>query len=152
MQTKASKYCWILAVCIAFAGALVLIGNSYQEWQRSLILITISSSHPVSERDFPSITTCPPKGSHAALNYDLKMAQDKTLSLEERDKLRRNAWMNLIEQPDQDNAIDMSQLVNPSDLQRMYAGSQSLPSAHGRHGFEITVWDSQGSIESPGYK
>ena len=80
------------------------------------------------------------------------MAQDKTLSLEERDKLRRNAWMNLIEQPDQDNAIDMSQLVNPSDLQRMYAGSQSLPSAHGRHGFEITVWDSQGSIESPGYR
>ena len=80
------------------------------------------------------------------------MAQDKTLSLEERDKLRRNAWMNLIEQPDQDNAIDMSQLVNPSDLQRMYAGHQSLPSAYGRHGFEITVWDSQGSIESPGYK
>ena len=80
------------------------------------------------------------------------MAQDKTLSLEERDKLRRNAWMNLIEQPDQDNAIDMSQMVNPSDLQRMYAGYQSLPSAYGRHGFEITVWDSQGSIESPGYK
>ena len=151
LQSNAVRYCWLLAVCLAFSGALVLIGNSYLEWKSSPILSTIST-HPVSELEFPSVTICPPRGSTSALNYDLRKVQSQKLSVEQREELRNSAWMSLIQQPAESNSVEMNCMANPRDLQRMYKGYQSVPTVYGTNGFEMAFWDSQGSIESAACK
>ena len=106
----------------------------------------------MSELEFPSVTICPPKGSTSALNYDLRKVQRQKLSVEQREELRNSAWMSLIQQPAESNSVEMNCMANPRDLQRMYKGYQSVPTVYGTNGFEMAVWDSQGSIESAACK
>ena len=90
-QTKVAKVLWILVVICGFLSAGYLINDSYSDWHESPISTSIST-HPISELEFPTVTVCPPRGSHTALNYDLVKAGNQSLSQEDRDNLKQAAF------------------------------------------------------------
>ena len=64
------KVFWCLICGIGFFLAGVLITNSYSAWQESPISSSITT-HPIAELDFPTVTVCPPRGSHTAQRVKL---------------------------------------------------------------------------------
>ena len=83
-QSKVGKSLWCMIVCLGFCGAGYLIQSSYSSWQDSPVAASITT-HPIADLDFPTVTVCPPKGSHTTLNYDLMKANDTSLTKEDRD-------------------------------------------------------------------
>jgi hypothetical protein len=76
-----------MIVCLGFCGAGFLINSSYSAWQESPVATSITT-HPITDLDFPTVTVCPPKGSHTALNYDLMKANDTSLMMKHRENLK----------------------------------------------------------------
>ena len=69
---------WILVVLSGFAGAGILIYQSFEAWDDSPIKTTIET-RPISEITFPVVTVCPPKNTFTDLNHDLMILQNITL-------------------------------------------------------------------------
>ena len=84
-------------MCLGFIGAGILIGKSYKEWQENPIATSITT-HPIDDLDFPRVTICPPKDSNTALYHDLVKAGNRSLSDENRRKLKEAAYEIFIEQ------------------------------------------------------
>ena len=75
---------WIFAVAIGFSGAVILIKVLFQSWSESPIKTTLETL-PISILKLPKVTVCPPKNTFTDLNYDLKQAENSTLTKEMRD-------------------------------------------------------------------
>ena len=82
-------------VLCGFLGAIYLINDSYSDWQESPIATSIST-HPIAELDFPTVTVCPPRGSHTALNYDLMKATNDSMTETEKELLVNAAFDSFI--------------------------------------------------------
>ena len=83
---KYSRLFWILVVTSGFAGASILIKESFDSWTESPVKTTIETM-PISEIKFPKVTVCPPKNTLTDLNYDLIMTENITLTEEMRDEM-----------------------------------------------------------------
>ena len=81
---------------MGFIGAGYLINRSYSDWRQAPISTTLSTK-PISDLPFPTVTVCPPKGSHTALNYDLMMADNNSLTKQDRDNLKEAVYDIFIE-------------------------------------------------------
>ena len=79
------KMIWTVLVSVSFYIAITLIRDSIIAWDESPISTNIETL-PISEVMFPKVTICPPEGSNTGLNYDIMMAQNKTLSQDDRIK------------------------------------------------------------------
>merc|ERR1712218_595995 len=55
-------------------------------WNESPVKTTIET-HPIEEITFPKVTVCPPKNTYTNLNYDLMMAENITMTLNQRNQL-----------------------------------------------------------------
>ena len=69
---------WILVVLSGFAGAGIIIYQSFEAWDESPVKTTIET-RPISEITFPVVTVCPPKNTFTDLNHDLMILQNMTL-------------------------------------------------------------------------
>jgi hypothetical protein len=139
-----------LLVCIGFLVAGILINASYIEWQKSPVSTTITT-HPLSALPFPTVTVCPPKGSNTALNYDLMTARNVTLTADDREDLKKTV-VDIFSKKAHKTSIDLMMTVaNPGNMLTMYKGYQSVPKPYSTSGFEVSMWDSNGKIESPGF-
>ena len=83
---KYAKLFWICVVVSGFTVAGFLIYQSFQAWAESPIKTTIDTL-PIEDITFPKVTVCPPKNTYTNLNYDLMMAENITMTLNERNQL-----------------------------------------------------------------
>ena len=143
-QTKLGKFIWCLIVCISFTVAAYLINKSYVSWQKSPVATSVTTKS-ISDLDFPTVTVCPAKGSNTALNYDLMMADNDSLTEQNRDDLKNGVYENIIEKPHQENIQRMLAIANPTNARQMYDGFQTTPQA----GQRILMWNNNGSIQTP---
>merc|ERR1711978_627506 len=79
---------WILIVVACFGLAMYMITNSYIEWQTSPVSTT-STTHPISDLKFPTVTVCPPRGTNTALNFVLEKMKRKNFTGGKRQELRK---------------------------------------------------------------
>ena len=133
-------------VLLGFITAGYLISKSYLDWQSTPISTTIST-HPLAELDFPTVTVCPPKDSHTALNYDLMKAGNDSLTEEHREHLKKTVFESFIETPNHQYMRRMKE--SPMDPIQIYEGFQSVPKPYGDSGFEIVTWNNYGRLETP---
>ena len=149
-QTKAGKCFWLLVVFLGFITAGYLITSSYTDWQESPISTTLSTK-PISELDFPTVTVCPPKGSHTALNYDLMKADNDSLTDQDRDNLKRAVYDIFVE-PSHREFIDlMLTTVNPGNVKKTVEGFHTFPKSDKNGMLEIIMSNNYGEIKSPGF-
>ena len=80
-----------MTVTLGFLTAGYLINDSSTEWQDSPVSTSIETE-PLKELTFPTVTVCPPKDSHTALNYDLMKTENDSLTKEDRDFLNKVAF------------------------------------------------------------
>ena len=126
-----------------------LIHGSYSYWLDSPISTTVTT-HPIANLDFPTVTVCPPKGSHTALNYDLMQADSRSLTEDD----RKNLIMTLpaiIESSHRIFIKNMLDIVNSKNLRSLYAGIQSVPQPFKQNGFKTVLWKDFGSVTTPNY-
>ena len=98
------------------------------------------------------VTICPPKGSNTALYHDLVKAGNKSLSDKDKGVLRESAYKSFIENPNKEYVKMTLAVTNPTNLDQVYEGFQSLPKHAGdKNGFEIKMWNVNGTITSPWY-
>ena len=148
-QTKFAKCVWIVLICLSFFGAWSLISQSYNDWSSHPVATSIST-HPISDLDFPTVTVCPPKGSHTALNYDLAKADNESLTEKDRTGLKKDIFEIFLEPFNKDFVRNMIATTNPENIKDVYDGFQSVPSDYDRNsGFEVRMWKAVGSWHTP---
>ena len=87
---KWDRLFWILVVNGGFMISTFLIVEMYMAWGDNPIRTDVDTL-PMSELRFPKVTVCPPKGTFTDLNYDIKRAEKKNLTLKEREVLSEYA-------------------------------------------------------------
>ena len=137
-------------VLCGFLGAIYLINDSYSDWQESPIATSIST-HPIAELDFPTVTVCPPRGSHTALNYDLIKAGNQSLTQEDRENLKQAAYDIFTKGSHDEYVLAMVEAANPGNLEQIYQGYQAPPRPYGDGGFETRMWNNEGGYQTPGF-
>ena len=135
-------------VIAGFVIAGLLIGKSYHEWQKSPFSTTITT-HPIEELEFPIVTVCPPKGSNTAINHDLMKADNESLTENDRKNLSNAAYEIFMAPYHLDYIEHMLAAANPENIGKMFDGFQSIPKPYCGSGFEILMWDNNGTIETP---
>ena len=138
-------------VVLGFSTAGYLICRSYLDWQKSPIS-TSSSTRPIKDLEFPTVTVCPPWGSNTALNYDLMKAENQSLSEKDREDLKEDLYQMFLQSPHKNHVSSMQALVGPNNVDLVYQGFQSLPQPYGQNGFEILARGIEGTIGTPGYE
>ena len=122
------------------------------EWQDNPVSTSITT-HPIDDLDFPVVTICPPKDSNTALYHDLVKAGNGTLTDENRKILKRGAYRIFIEQPHKDYVTEMLAFFHMGNTDQVLKGFHSLPKPYknenGENGFEIKMWNMNGTITSP---
>ena len=138
-------------VCLGFIGAGILIGKSYNEWQKSPIATSIST-HPIDNLEFPVVTICPPKDSNTALYHDLVKAGNGTLPGKHKQSLKESATEIFMGHPHKEYVKMMVATSNIRNMDQVYQGFHSLPKPYKHeNGFEIKMWNLNGSITTPWY-
>ena len=137
-------------VLCGFLGAIYLINDSYSDWQESPIATSIST-HPIAELDFPTVTVCPPRGSHTALNHDLIKAGNQSLTQEDRENLKQAAYDIFTKGSHDEYVLAMVEAANPGNLEQIYQGYQAPPRPYGDGGFETRMWNNEGGYQTPGF-
>ena len=137
-----------MIVFIGFCGAGYLINSSYSDWRDSPVATSITT-HPISELDFTTVTVCPPKGSHTALNYDLMKADNDSLTEQDRLGLIEKAHEIFIKPSHLEYIETMIATGNPENIKQIYQGFQTTPKPYHGAGLEIIGWNSQGTFETP---
>ena len=145
-QTKLGKCMWTLVVVLGFISARYLINSSYSAWQQAPISTTLTTK-PLSELDFPTVTVCPPKGSHTALNYDLMKADNDSLTEQDRDNLKEAVYNTIIEPSHQEFIRLMLATVNPENVRKTVEGFHKFPDYS--ETIEIVMSNNYGEIQTP---
>ena len=140
-----------MVVILGFSTAGYLINKSYSEWQISPTLTSITT-YPISSLDFPTVTVCPPKDSHTALNYDLMKADNNSLSDKNRDDLKKSVEQLFVYSPHEDYARNTIEATNLANIRQVFEGYQSIPTPYHGSGFEVQTWKPNGSWQTPGYQ
>ena len=134
---------------VGFLTAFYLINSSYSKWLESPISTSIETK-PIADLDFPTVTVCPPKGSHTALNYDLTKANEISLTKEDRENLKEEINKVYIEPSHQEYIRIMLAVANPENMKQTLEGFQSVPRPDVlNRGFEVRMWDNNGSWHTP---
>ena len=83
---KWDRLFWILVVNMGFIISTFLLVEMYISWADNPIRTDVDTL-PMSEVRFPKVTVCPPKDTFTDLNYDIKRAEERNLTFEEREEL-----------------------------------------------------------------
>ena len=129
---KWDRLFWILVVKMGFIISTFLIVQMYIAWGDNPIRTDVDTL-PMSEISFPKVTVCPPKGTFTDLNYDIKHAEKKNLTLKEREALTDYA---------RDTIESISFMDNLNILQyedRFYNWYYAISKIEGRRGYSITT-------------
>ena len=97
------------------------------------------------------MTVCPPKDTNTALYHDLVKADNSTLSDQNRTKLREFAEKVILEAYQRRYVKKMLAISNIGNMDQVYQGFHSLPKPYQLNGFEIKMWNLNGTITSPYY-
>ena len=128
-----------------------LISSSYSDWQDQPISTSIET-HPIGDLDFPTVTVCPPKGSHTALNYDLMKADNQSLTEQDREMLKDKLHDIFMEAPHLDYINTMLATVNPQNVEQVYKGFFAYPLPYKETGFEMKMWNNHGTFQTPSFQ
>ena len=114
-KSRAARAAWVAIVVACFAIAISMITSSYKEWQESPVSTT-STTRPITELDFPTVTVCPPRGSNTALNHLLGKVEDVHFDENERQELMEILWETFIEMPNKKHAKGIVELMNNDNM------------------------------------
>ena len=148
-KSKCTKCLWLLIVISGFSCSFYLINDSFNDWRASPIDTAIST-HPISELKFPNVTVCPPKATNTALNYDLMMTQNVSLSLQDRETLKTENNKIFLKGPAKNYAQHFINAINPENLAAVFEGYHSFPLFKDKE-IEMRISSENGSITSPGF-
>ena len=121
---KWTRLFWINLVALGFVASTILIWESFQSWTENPIRTT-TKTVPIKEIKFPKLTVCPPKNTFTDLNYDLMLAEEVTISNEERNEL----YEYVVELIDEHVYMDpWDKLHEENRFINWYKGFTSMPS------------------------
>ena len=80
---KSLKIFWVLVILTGFTVAGIIINESFQTWIDRPVSTTIETL-PISKIKFPKVTVCPPKNTFTNFNYDIMMARNFSLEIDDR--------------------------------------------------------------------
>ena len=118
---KILRYFWMTVVFCCFVGAMVLIHESFKNWEKSPISTTIETL-PISQITFPNVTICPPKDLFLNLNYDIMQAENVNLNNNSRAELLEYATSLLENGTFQEILKNLSILEDPDRYYNWYHG------------------------------
>ena len=139
-QTSAGKCAWCIVVFMGFTIAGYLINSSYSDWTKSPVATT-TTTYPIAGLEFPTVSICPPRGSHTALNYDLMKAENDSLTKHDREKLKGVVDNIITESSHHEYIRQMMATVNLENIKKTYEGVHNVPKSHGNAGFKISMWN-----------
>ena len=148
-RSKRAKATWFLVVMSSFSAAVILIYQSYMEWEDDPFSTDIST-HNILDLDFPKVTICPPRDTNTALNYGLMKAGSR-MSKDQQARLRNSTRKLFMIAPFVDFANQMVKVANPENLRRICEGKVSVPTPFKSSGFEVEASSVTGRITSPGF-
>ena len=125
-KSRAVRLAWVAIVVTCFATALYMITGSYNEWQESPVLTTITT-HPINELEFPTVTVCPPRGSNTALNHLLEKVKDVNFTKEERQELMNIQKEVFLEIPNAKYVKYLTGYLSTDDKKSLSYGHLSMP-------------------------
>ena len=126
---KLDRLYWILIVLSSFIMSIYLIVEMYIFWAENPIRTDVDTL-PMTEVRFPKVTVCPPRGTFTDLNYDIKHAEGKNLTLKEREELNKYA---------RDTIESISFMENLNQMQekdRFYNWYHAITSIEGSENFD----------------
>ena len=103
-----------------------MISNSYTDWKMSPVSTT-TSTHPITELEFPTVTVCPPRGSNTALNHLLEKVKDVNFTREERQELLDISWEVFVEIPNKKYAKQITEFLSIENMKSIANGQASMP-------------------------
>ena len=116
-------------------------------------MATSISTHGIADLDFPTVTVCPPKGSHTALNYDLMRADNNSLTIQDRENLMNEVYNILVKPSHQEYIRTMVAVANSENMKQIHDGFQSVPRSFAGDGrFEVRMWNNNGTWHTPWFK
>ena len=163
-----------MIVVFGFSTAGFLIFESFREWEE-FPFSTSEETVTIDRIDFPTVTVCPPKGSHTALNLDLK---NSALSNEMRQNLTKFANETVVDREGFEimtdnlafletnkyanwyNGISLMSLVSETidvgeSILQNFANYRSNPERSFfvyTQGFDASSFASSGSFQTPWFK
>ena len=120
---------WILVVILGFAGAILMIFESFENWRINPISTTIET-FPISNTfpnvTFPNVTICPPRDLFLNLNHDIKKSETIKLSEDLRKELLDYALDVIQDEFYNELMTNMSLLQDPDRYYNWYYGYTKL--------------------------
>ena len=88
---------------------------------------TTSTTRPIGTLDFPVVTVCPPWGSNTAFNYDLIKADNQSLTEQNRENLKQEAYDIFLQSSHVTYVSSLINITNKENVKLLYNGFQSVP-------------------------
>ena len=148
-RSKGAKLVWFFCVLLSLSIAIILIWKTTKEIQDDPFS-TATTTHPISELNFPMVTICPPKGTNTAINNGLMKAREP-LTEEQTNRLKNATKKIFIEEPFIDFSNFLVSIANTENIRKMCEASQSIPKPMPSSGLEIRTNALNGTLASPGY-
>ena len=149
-KSRSSRVAWLGIVVACFAMAIMMITNSYMEWQKSPVSTTITT-HLIEELDFPSVTVCPPKGSNTGVNHVLQKVRDVNFTEGEREKLLNDFWKVFVDIPNRKHPRQMVELLTMENMKSILEKGTSLPEIDDSNVITLKSEEREGSFRTPGF-
>ena len=120
-EKRFGRLFWIFIVLLGFTGAVLLIRQSFNDWEENPISTT-SETLPMSQITFPNVTVCPPRNSYLNMNFDI--IQSEKIKID--DKLRKEFYDYAIEVIQenyfQEWMTNLSKIEDPNRYYNWYYG------------------------------
>ena len=149
-KSRGARVAWFIIVLACFSIAIMMITNSYKEWQDTPVSTTITT-HLIEELDFPSVTVCPPKGSNTAVNHVLQKVQDVNFTEHEREKLLKICWKVFVDIPNKKQPRQMVELLTSENMKSILENQTSLPEKDGSNVITLKSKEREGRFRTPGF-
>ena len=114
-------------------------------------MATSIATYPIEKLDFPTVTVCPPRGSNTALNHDLIKADNQSLTEKDREHLKEALYEIFMEPSHQAYMAQMLAFANRNNIRKTVDGFHAVPKPFGPNSFEIIMWNSNGTFQTPGF-
>ena len=120
-EKRFGRLFWIFIVLLGFTGAVLLIRQSFNDWEENPISTT-SETLPMSQITFPNITVCPPRNSYLNMNFDIIQSEKMKID----DILRKEFYdyaMDVIQENYfQEWMTNLSKIEDPNRYYNWYYG------------------------------
>ena len=150
---KYGRLFWIFVVFFGFCGTVVLINQSFQNWENNPVTTTIETL-PIKDITFPKVTVCPPKDTFTDLNYDLQETKSLMIDIATRQELAAYATELLQNKVHDRIMVNLRKLEDDDKYFNWYNGYSEITLPTNQNGItfqKVNTYATSGSMSTQYY-